>query len=163
MNELYQSRSNILQPEKPVEKKEQTNPALDKALWAASGVDISLNRLESIQKSFLKAAELFRETDMAVANRLFIQCLDGLERFFEALVATKVARELDFKLIRVNDNETLQGLETQLLEILRSTMVLQEALDYTAISDKIEYELITNLFSWNGALRKLRISFNSNA
>lgn len=148
-----------------VETKE-TRPAPiepnDKAIWAASGIDISLNRLESIQKSFLRSAELFRDKDLALANRFFIQCLDGLERFFEAIVATKAARKLDFSTIKVNEDETLQVLEGHLVKILQNTLTLQENKDFTAISDKIEYELITNLHAWNAALRKLRISFNSN-
>ena len=135
----------------------------DQTLWAQSGLDICLNRLESIQRSFIRSSELFRDKDLAQANKFFIQCLDGLERFFEAVVATKIARNLDFKQIMATENESLDSIEDQLINILTVTLRLQESHDYTAISDKIEYELITNLHAWNSTLKKLRVSFNSNS
>ncbi len=150
-NETYLTTEAV--PQQPV----------DQTMWAQSGIDISLNRLESIQRSFIRSSELFRDKDLAMANRFFIQCLDGLERFFEAVVATKHARKLDFKQIMATENETLDAIESQLISILTNTLQLQESKDYTAISDKIEYELITNLHAWNFALKKLRISFNSNS
>lgn len=150
-------KENELQQPKPVAQ------PLDQALWAQSGIDISLNRLESIQKSFIRSSEMFRDKDLAAANRFFIQCLDGLERFFEAVIATKHARKLDFKQIMATENDSLDTIESQLITILTNTLQLQEAKDYTAISDKIEYELITNLHAWNFGLKKLRISFNSNS
>ena len=43
----------------------------DKEIWAATGLDIALSCLERVQRSLIRAAELFREDNQAKANSFF--------------------------------------------------------------------------------------------
>lgn len=134
----------------------------DKAIWAATGYDIALSCIERIQKSVIKSAELFREPDKLNGNRLFIQCIEGLERFLEAITITKAAVNLDFSR-EITNGRTLSQTETDLNSILKSVFLSQEQEDYQGLADKIEYELLTNLSEWAQALNLLRSRQNSNA
>lgn len=134
----------------------------DKAIWAATGYDIALSCIERIQKSIIKTAELFRESDKLNGNRLFIQCIEGLERFIEAITVTKAAIGLDFRK-ELLDGRALSQTESDLNTILKSVFSLQEQEDYQGLADKIEYELLTNLSEWGRSLQQLRARQNSNA
>ncbi|NBX67507.1 MAG: hypothetical protein EBR01_00935 [Proteobacteria bacterium] len=134
----------------------------DKAIWAATGYDISLSCIERIQRSIIKTAELFRESDKLNGNRLFIQCIEGLERFIEAITITKAAIGLDFTK-ELLDGRSLSQTESDLNIILKSVFSFQEQEDYQGLADKIEYELLTNLSEWGRALNQLRARQNSNA
>ncbi|NBX93284.1 MAG: hypothetical protein EB078_00900 [Proteobacteria bacterium] len=130
---------------------------LDTSVWAATGLDIALGCLERVKSSLIRSAELFREEDSAEANRFFVQCIEGLQRFMEALKLTKAALKLDFATVN-NEMGTLADTEKSLLVILRGMFKHQESKEYEEIADKIEYELITNLCVWTSSLTALRHS-----
>jgi hypothetical protein len=134
----------------------------DKVIWAATGYDIALSSIERVQKSIIKSAELFREADKLNGNRLFVQCIEGLERFIEAITITKAALQLDFSKIE-HQGISLAQIESNLNSILKSVFTLQEREDYQGLAEKIEYELLTNLSSWGETLKVLRNNQNSNA
>ncbi len=134
----------------------------DKAIWAATGYDIAISCIERVQKSIIRSAELFRESDKLNANRLFVQCIEGLERFIEAITITKVAVNLDFSKTSI-DGISLSQIETDLQQILKSVFTFQQEEDYQGLADKIEYELLTNLSNWCQALKFLRSQQNANA
>ena len=133
----------------------------DKAIWAATGYDIALSSIERVQRSIIRSAELFREFDNLNGNRLLVQCIEGLERFIEAITITKRAVGLDFIKINV-DGMILSQIESNLQQILNSVFNLQEKEDYQELADTIEYELLTNLVNWTQALTQLRTEQNSN-
>lgn len=134
----------------------------DKTIWAATGYDIALSCIERVQKSIIRSAELFREPDKLNGNRLFVQCIEGLERFIEAITITKAAVNLDFAKTNV-DGRSLSDIEADLNLILKSVFSSQQLEDYQGLADKIEYELLTNLSNWGQALKTLRAQQNSNA
>ena len=135
---------------------------VDREIWAINGIDTALSGLERVQRSLIKAAELFREEDKAHANRFFVQCIDGLERFYEAVMITRSVLKLDFNQIEIHGMK-LSGIEGDFSDILRTIIELQERQDWTSLADKVDYELITNLSSWTSALKQLRLSQMSNA
>ncbi len=135
---------------------------VDREIWAINGLDTALSSIERVQRSLIKAAELFREEDKAHANRFFVQCIDGLERFYEAVMITRNVLKLDFKLIDIHGIK-LSVIESDFSDILRTIIELQERQDWAALADKVDYELITNLSSWTSALKQLRLSQMSNA
>jgi len=127
----------------------------DLAIWAATGLDIALGCVERVKSSLLRSAELFREEDTARANRFFVQCIEGLQRFMEAINLTRAAMSLDFSKVNT-ETGTLADTEKSLLFILKGMFKNQENKEYEEIADKIEYELLTNLCSWTNSLRSLR-------
>lgn len=133
----------------------------DRLIWAQTGLDIALSCLERVQSSLIRTAELFRETDKARANRFFAQCIEGLERFFEAMTITRSALNLNFEQILV-DGSSLSQVEMFLSQILKSVLESQEKNSFEELADKIEYELITNLSSWKSALTQVRLNQASN-
>jgi hypothetical protein len=66
--------------------------------------------------------------------------------------------QLDFTKIPT-DMGNLSDTEKSLLFILKGMFQNQERKEYEEIADKIEYELLTNLSAWTGALGALRNSF----
>jgi hypothetical protein len=135
---------------------------VDREMWSVNGLDIALSGLERVQRSLIKAAELFREGKKGEANRFFVHCVDGLERFIEAVTITRVAMKLDFTQVTVDDMK-LSRLEQEFSEILKHIILSQEVEDYIGIADKVEYELLPNLCGWAKAIRQLRTSHFSNA
>jgi len=133
----------------------------DKEIWAATGVDIALSCVERIQRSLIRAAEMFREHDKAEANHFFAHCVDGLERFLETIMITRVARQLDFSRIYIH-GLPLSQIEQEFTRILTTILTCQEKGDFDGIADRVEYELLTNLSAWSSALRQMRISLMSN-
>lgn len=131
----------------------------DTARWSQSGIDVALTSLERIQVSLIRAAELFREDDTQNANRFFIQCIEGLQRFLEAVKNTRIALNIDFKKVSC-ESGTLADIEEHLLRILKGLFSSQQAKRYDEVADRIEYELLTNLSSWNGSLRKIQKSMS---
>jgi hypothetical protein len=129
----------------------------DLSIWAESGLDIALTCVERVKGSLIRSAELFREEDSVRANRFFLQCVEGLQRFMEAIRNTKSAMQLDFTKIPT-DMGNLSDTEKSLLFILKGMFQNQERKEYEEIADKIEYELLTNLSAWTGALGALRNS-----
>jgi hypothetical protein len=134
----------------------------DREIWAANGFDIALSCVERVQKSLIRAAELFREDDIAEANQFFSHCVEGLERFLETITITRSALKLDFSRIQIH-GISLKQVENEFSSIFSSILAYQEKQDYIGIADKVEYELLTNLCSWAGALKQLRLSAHSNA
>jgi hypothetical protein len=136
----------------------------DKEIWAATGVDIAASSVERIQRSLIRAAELFREENKAQANHFFAQCIDGLERFLETIMITRCALKLDFKCIQIHGlGLPLSQIEQEFGAILATILECQEKQDFDGVADKVEYELLTNLSAWSSALRQLRVSRMSNA
>jgi hypothetical protein len=135
---------------------------VDRQMWSVNGLDIALSGLERVQRSLIRAAELFREDKKGEANRFFVHCVDGLERFIEAVTITRVAMKLDFTQVSVDDIK-LSRLEQEFSEILKHIIMSQEIEDYVGVADKVEYELLPNLCGWAKAIRQLRTSYFSNA
>lgn len=129
----------------------------DLSFWAESGLDIALTSVERVKGSLIRSAELFREEDSALANRFFLQCIEGLQRFMEAIRLTKSALNLDFGKIS-SESGSLCDTEKSLLFILKGMFQNQERKEYEEIADKIEYELLTNLSAWTNTLKLLRNS-----
>jgi len=144
------------------EVKELQIRTVDKEIWAAAGIDIALSCVERIQRSLIRAAELFREEDKAEANHFFIHCIDGLERFIETVMLTRCAMKLDFNRIEIHGLPLAQ-IEQEFSTILKTILACQEKEDFIGVADKVEYELLTNLSAWSSALRQLRLSSASNA
>lgn len=135
----------------------------DSQMWASNGLDRAISDVERLQKSLLLAAEFFRDDKKTVdANRIFLRCVEGLERFLDTIVLTRLAMKLDFQRISV-DGIPLARLEKELTLILSGIVGFQEKQDYEGVADKVEYELLPNFASWTRALTQLRISFQSNA
>ena len=135
----------------------------DRAQWTANGFDIALSSLERIQKTLIVSAELFREANCLEGNRLFARCMDGLERFWEAVMMTRSALGLDFKEIAVNAVWHLSDLESQFLDIIKGFVVLQDGQQYDALADKIEFELIPHLSHWVQSMHQLRAAQDMDA
>lgn len=129
--------------------------ATDLSMWAESGLDIAITSVERVKSSLLRSSELFREQDSAFANRFFVQCVEGLQRFMEAVAKTKAALKIDFSKIPT-ESGTLADTEQSLLFILKGMFQNQQRKEYEEIADKIEYELITNLCAWTTTLNRLR-------
>ncbi len=135
----------------------------DSHIWASNGIDRAISDVERLQKSLLLAAEFFRDEKKTVdANRIFLRCVEGLERFLDTIVLARLAMKLDFQRINV-DGIPLARLEKELTTILSGIVSFQEKQDYEGVADKVEYELLPNFCSWTRALTQLRNSFNSNA
>jgi len=155
-------------PASPLDSKQEVFHELeirtaDREIWALNGLDIVINAIERVQKSLIRAAELFREGDRkAEANQHFVRCVDGLERFVEALTITRTALKLDFNQIAI-DGLRLSQVEQEFTQILKTVVELQERQDFIGVADIVEYELITNLYSWAVLLGQKRITLHSNA
>lgn len=143
-----------LNPEN-LENGQQALSVRDASIWAESGLDMAIACIERVRSSLIRSSELFREDDSVRANRFFIQCVEGLQRFMEAVRNTKAALHLDFSKIPT-EMGNLQDTEKALLFILRGMFINQERKEYDAIADKIEYELITNVSSWISSLKAIR-------
>lgn len=127
----------------------------DRAQWAANGFDIALSSLERIQRTLIVSAGLFRDSQMLEGNRLFARCMDGLERFWDAITMTRSALKLDFKEVSIHSWK-LSDLESQFLDIVKGFVVLQDGQHYDALADKVEFELIPHLSRWVEAMEMLR-------
>lgn len=134
----------------------------DKAIWAATGLDIALSCVERLKYSLHRAAELFREDEADKANRFFVHCVEGMERFFESIAITRAAMNIDFSKVPT-DYGTLYEAEGSLTTILKGILELQSREQYLELSECVEDELLTNLTTWERALRRLRNSHASNA
>lgn len=134
----------------------------DKAIWASDGIDSALLKLDRVHISLVKTAELFREGKTAEANRCFVLCLEGLERFLDLLVLTRSALALDFNVVR-SDERSLSQLEAELCKILQSILSAQEGKDNDSIADRVEDSLLPNLSAWSRALGEVKRGLESNA
>lgn len=134
----------------------------DRAVWASDGIDSALLKLARVHISLLRTAELFRDGKTAEANRCFVLCLEGLERFLDLLVLTRSALAIDFNLIR-SDERSLGQLEAELCKILKSILCAQETKDNDSIAERVECALLPNLSAWSRALGELKRMLESNA
>jgi len=126
-----------------------------KEIWRANGIDIALTQIERVQKSLVCTAELLRCEDREKAYRLFVHCIDGLERFLESIMITRCVLNLNFDQILV-DGISLSKIEEDFNNILATILTHQREENFIGIADKVEYELLTNLHSWTKALNQLR-------
>jgi len=134
----------------------------DARVWAINGLDRAVNDINRLQQSLLMAAEYFRDTRVQEGNRIFLRCIEGLERFLDTIALTRLAMKLDFSRMSV-DGIPLARLEKDLTGILKGIVSCQETADYEGLADKVEYELLTCFHSWSRALKQLRLSAHSNA
>lgn len=154
-------RENSIAHQQPQETPATRLPP-DPAIWAANGFDIALSCIERVQRTLVRAAEWFHDQDSVNANRIFAQCMEGLERFTETMLITRSVLKLTADTMAV-DGFTLGKIETQMENILRSILECQERADNEGIADRIEYALIPNLSLWSQALTQLKRSQASNA
>jgi hypothetical protein len=134
----------------------------DAQLWAIGGMERAISDIERLQKSLILAAELFREDRKPEGNRIFLHCVEGLERFLDTIVLTRLAMKLDFQKLNV-DGISLARLEKDFSLILTGILDCQVREDYEGVADKVEYELLTCFHSWTRALKQLSNSMHSNA
>ncbi len=134
----------------------------DAQVWASNGLDRAVSDIDRLQQSLLLAAEFFRDSRFVDGNRIFLRCVEGLERFLDTIVLTRLAMKLDFERIAV-DGISLARLESDLSSILQGIMDCQERSDFEGLADKVEYELLHCFHSWSRALTQLQKSFYSNA
>lgn len=142
--------------------KELSIRTADKKIWETNGLEIAQTSVERIQQSLVRAAQLLREERKAEANRFFMRCIEGLERFIETIAITRHALQLDFETITI-DSVSLARTETQFMNILKSILRSQEERDLDSVADKVEYELLPNLGFWSKAIQQLRCSQEANA
>jgi hypothetical protein len=134
----------------------------DAQVWATNGLDRAVSDVERLQKSLSLTAEFFRDGKQLEGSRIFLHCVEGLERFLDTIVLTRLAMKLDFTRLQV-EGITLARLEKDFSAILTGIVECQERRDFDGLADKVEYELLPNFASWTRALTQLRISFHSNA
>lgn len=127
--------------------------SVDLRVWASTGLDIALSCLERVQPTLIRTAELFREDEQR-ANAFLFHCIEGLERFIEAMSITKAAIPLDLQSIRTEIG-TLASTEKELIQILKEMLELQEAERYEDLAEKLECELVTNIHTWTKTLKRM--------
>lgn len=127
----------------------------DKQIWASTGIDMALSRVERLNHTLIRAAQFYRDQNWIQANELFAHCLDGFKRFVEVILLTKTALKPDFKSVEF-ENTSLYHTEVSFHELLSSLSRLQKEKQYPEIADKIEYELLPNLAQWQKGLKILR-------
>jgi hypothetical protein len=154
-NQLSKESEPILLQQLLSEIKDVQIKTADKAIWAATGLDIALSCIDRVKQSLIRASEMFRDENK-------VHCVDGLERFFEAVVISRFVLHLDFNQIMV-DGYSLTQIEKEFSGVLQSIMICQEQHDYAGVADKIEYALLTNLCAWGKGLNQLRLSQLSNS
>jgi hypothetical protein len=134
----------------------------DAHAFAANGIDRAISDVSRLQKTLMLSAEFFRDHRKLEGNRIFLHCIEGLERFLDTIVLTRLAMKLDFTRLEV-DGVTLARLEKDFAAILNGIVECQERQDFDTLADKLEYELLPNFASWMRALHQLRMSMHSNA
>lgn len=128
---------------------------VDKALWAESGFDFALSNLDRVRQSLARAAEMLVDLRPPQAERFVSKCLDGLEKFHDSLQATEQA--LGIELIKMTiDGVALQRLIDDFSQLLEQIYFLSEREDFAAIAEKIDFELLPNLYTWRRSLEVLR-------
>ncbi len=132
------------------------------ALFVSRGLDRAITDVERLQKTLLLASELFRDERKVEGHRIFLHCVEGLERFLDTIVLTRLARKLDFSRLEV-DGVSLARLEKDFSSILIGIVDCQERQDFEGLADKVEYELLPCFASWSRALSQIQRSANSNA
>lgn len=121
-------------------------------------LDVSLRVLENM-KEFLRhlvvlinqSSDKFRMDDETVANKHFINCVEGLQTFVSVLDKVRSLNNLDLSLIRQG---TVTAAEKQdaLLKIFNSLQVTQTNKDWIAVADLLEYELAPLMNDWKDFL-----------
>lgn len=134
----------------------------DAQVWASNGLDRAISDIGRLQKTLLLSAEFFRDERKLEGHRIFLRCVEGLERFLDTIVLTRLAMKLDFSRLHV-DGITLARLEKDFSAILIGIVTCQENQDFEGLADKVEYELLPCFASWTRALTQLRNSMHSNA
>ncbi len=134
----------------------------DKEVWKANGLELAQSTVERVQRSLIRVAEMFRESNGAAANHLFARCVDSLEKFIESLTITRHALKLDFDRLFI-DGMSFSRIEYEFSDIFKSILSHQQNQDHESIADKIEFELLPNLYVWSRAIKQIRLSHCSNA
>ena len=140
----------------------QVVESVDHTVWAQNGFDIARSSAQRLQKTVLSTIELITEDRRAEAARYLPICLEGLERFADALTHTRLSLSLDFTLMKT-DGYTLAQLEQTLGNLIKGIRRCHENDDWAGLTEQIEYGLLTNLHAWNQALVELCRSHQSNA
>ncbi|MBI4404100.1 MAG: hypothetical protein HY537_08065 [Deltaproteobacteria bacterium] len=134
----------------------------DKELWVASGLDIAISNVDRVKRSLIRAAELFRDEKNAEGNHFFARCIDGLERFIEAVTITRFVLRLDFTKQPV-EGRTMAAIEQDFSQILKEIISCQEKQNFIDLADRIEYELLPNLSTWTKGLTAMKIARQANS
>jgi hypothetical protein len=130
--------------------------------FAANGIDRAISDVGRLQKTLMLSAEFFRDDRKLEGNRIFLHCIEGLERFLDTIVLTRLATKFDFTRMEV-DGISFARLEKDFASILNGIVDCQTRQDFDGLADKLEYELLPNFASWMRALHQLRLSMHSNA
>lgn len=129
----------------------------DAHTWASHGLDRAVSDIDRLQKSLQAAAELYWEGKVVEGSRIFVRCVEGLERFLETIVLTRLAMNLDFQRLTV-DGISLARLESDFALTLRRIVDCQERQDYEGLADKVEFSLLPCFSSWTRALIQIQRS-----
>ena len=126
---------------------------VDCHVWAENGLDRCWHAAEPIAQSFLRVAQWLREdSGQNQARHLYVQCLEGLDRFLESIDMTKSAWEY---LEQESPSVTLlHRVEEELDSVLRSLIRAQQEKDPTVLADCIEYTVLPSLSQWKSMLRQ---------
>jgi len=121
-------------------------------------LDVSLRVLENMGE-FLRhlaalinqSADKFRLDDDTVANRHFMNCVEGLQTFVDVLDKVKSLNNLDFTQIK-HGSASAAGKQDELLKVFNSLHVTQTNRDWIAVADLLEYELAPLVNDWKDFL-----------
>lgn len=101
-----------------------------------------------------QSADKFRTDDETVANRNFINGVEGLQTFVSIIDKVKSINGLDFASMKHGD-ATLGQKERELLQVLNSLFGTQKNRDWIGLADILEYELAPLIREWKDILRAI--------
>ena len=121
-------------------------------------LDVSMRVLENMH-DFLRhlvvlinqSSDKFRMDDETVANKHFINCVEGLQTFVSVLDKVRSLNNLDLSLIK-SGSVTAAEKQDELLKIFNSLQVTQTKKDWIAVADLLEYELAPLMNDWKDLL-----------
>lgn len=99
-------------------------------------------------------ANTFRVGKPEEANTLLVDALSGLSAFVELLQTAKMLSRADLSDLAL-DGESMASMEEKLLGVLTDFKEGQEADDWVAVADLLEYELVPQLDWWKSFIPKM--------
>lgn len=144
------SETGKAQPALPVPASQLTEAEQKRRLLGE--IDHALHSAEKIHRSLKNAAEYFYTGRESEAVRFLTHCLEGLARFLEVIGQTRPLLPESFENV-VSEGRKLVDVEREFISILESLGQSQEKLDFSAMVERVEDELLTNLSAWITALR----------
>lgn len=131
-----------------------------RGVWVAGGLDLAASTIQSIQRSLVRTGELIDAGDRSAADRSFLHCIEGLERFSETVTIARCVLGIDFTRVYV-EGIPLSQIESELARIVREVARYRDEGDIDSITERVEYALLTNLSLWKQALGQLRARYQS--